>query len=357
MLSLFKKRHSSVASIDISSSSVKMLETVNVNGVCQINSFARDALRPGIVEGTAIKDIEAVSASIRRAVINGQIAAKEAIIAVPDAAAITKIIQINSGLNEQEIEELIAFEAEKHFPYPLDEINLDFHVIGPFEKNPKMLEVVVVGARTEIVNSRVDAVRMAGLEVNIVDIVSCAAARSVYHYIEQELPSLSTDKKIALFYFGEQETNFYVLKNKYVTYTRDEEFGTKQLLDTIMHNYAMTYEDAARMLFDNAYPADFDEVILQPFRESLLLQIRRTLQFYFSTAHHEQFEQIFLVGAVSKIKSVLEVVSEKTGIPTCSMNPLTGMTLRQNVNKPLLESEASDFFIAAGLSLRENVSI
>lgn len=357
MLNLFNKQPTSIASIDIGIASVRILETIYVNGSCQIIAFGRDALRPGVIEGATVKDVDAVASSIRRAIISGRISAKEAVIAVPDAAAITKMIQINAELNEHEIEELIAFEAEKYFPYPLDEISLDFHVKGISATNPKMQDVLVVGARTEIVNARVEAVQHAGIEVNTVDVASYAAARAAYAYIKMSLPALSISKSIALFHIGEQETHFYVLKNYDVLYTRDEEFGTKQLIDTIMHNYSIAHDAAEKMILDQTHPDDFEDVILRPFKESLLLQMRRTLQFYFSTDHHEQFEHILLVGTVLKIMSLAEFMSEKIKIATSCMNPLAGMIFRQDVNQQALDREAGDFLISAGLSLREQVSL
>ena len=128
MLRLWNAKQKSILGIDISSASIKLLELGFKAGKIIVRNYAEEDFAENVVEANEIKDSEALSALLKRMLRTKGITSKEAVLAVPDSAAFSKIIQISDGLTEQELEELVVLEADKHIPYPIDEINFDFEI-------------------------------------------------------------------------------------------------------------------------------------------------------------------------------------------------------------------------------------
>ena len=140
MLNLFKSQHRSILGIDISPTSVKILEISKTGDQYCVEGYARAMLPESAMEGDVIKDADAVANTIKNLVFTAELTCKQVACAVPESTAISKIIQINDGLSDQEIEELVIVEADKYIPYPIDEINIDFNVIGPSNRLTCLIE-------------------------------------------------------------------------------------------------------------------------------------------------------------------------------------------------------------------------
>ncbi|KTC65782.1 Tfp pilus assembly protein, ATPase PilM [Legionella adelaidensis] len=352
MLNLFKPKQHSILGIDISSTSIHILEVSANADIYKVEGYGSIALPENVMEGNQIKEIDTVANYIRKILLENRISTKRAALAVPDSTAISKIIQVNEGLNENEIEELVAMEADKYIPYPIDEINLDFNILGTSSKSASMLDVLIVASRSENVNNRVSAITRAGLEAHIVDVESYAVERAV-KLLAADLPAQGEHKNIAIIDFGASYTHFYVFHNFKIIFSREEEFGGKQLIELMKQHYAMETKQAIDMLESGAVPADFTEVILQPFEELLLLQVKRAIQFFFSNSHHTHIDQIFLAGGIAKQPELAHLIQEHINIPTLLANPF-GKTveLGAKVNRTLIFQNAPRLIVAAGLALR-----
>lgn len=314
MLKLFKPRRQSLLGIDISSTSIKIVE---ISGSAQqhcVNGYASQLLPLNAVEGNTVKDIDAIAYSIKQMILAESLNSKNAVLAVPDSAVISKTIQINEGLTESEMEEFIIMEAEKYIPYPVNEVNLDFEVIGASPKNAALLDVLIVASRSENVNSRVEAVKRAGLETLVVDVESFAVERAA-QCLSQSLPAQGRDKVIAIIDIGALYSHFFVLHGLKMIFTREEEFGGKQLVDAIAMHYGMSYQEAMKMNSTNSMPEDYEEHILNPFREMLQVQIKRALQFFFSTSHYGFIDHILLAGGVAKLPGLAEKFRKAQAFP------------------------------------------
>ncbi len=351
VLKLFKSKHSSILGVDISSTSVKILEISSDGDQYCVEHYCTAALPESSVEGNAIKDLDAVAKTIKTAVMAAQFTCKSVACAVPDSLAICKIIQVNEGLNQQEIEELVIMEAEKYIPYPIDEINIDFNVIGPSPKNSAMLDVLIVASRAENVNNRIEVMTRAGLELNIVDVESYAIERAA-NLLKADLPSGGEKKNIAIIDIGSVYTRLFVLHGMKIIFSREEEFGTKQLIDAVMQRYNMKREDALKGVDEGSLPEDYEQEILQPFKESILLQVKRALQFFFSSSHHTFVDHIVLAGGVAKQPGIAVLLQEYVNIPTIVANPFANMTFAKKVNREAITQDSSLLMVACGLALR-----
>lgn len=352
MLKLLKPEYHSVLGIDISSTSVNIVEISGKGEARTIEGYGNEALPPNSVEGHVIKDIDAVAQCIRQLIIRARLKSKFATLAVPDSAVISKILQVNEDLNETEIEEFIILEADKYIPYPIEEINIDFEIIGPSEKNPAMLDVLIVASRTENVSSRVDAAIKAGLQVKIIDVESFAIERAL-QLQAQDLPSQGANKVIAVIDIRDEFTNLYVLHNMKIIYSREDEFGGKQLLDDTAQYYGISRADVIQRKANNALPEDYEEKVVRPFIETFLVHIKRSLQFFFSTSNHGFVDQILLAGSIARLGNLANLVQERSKITTSIVNPAGHLNLSGQLNKEHCFNDAPSLLIACGLALRQ----
>lgn len=347
----FVPKHCSILGIDITSASVKILEiSGNAERLC-VENYGREVLPAHALDGKIIKDIDAIASCIRKLVNQLATNCKQVVLAVPDAAIISKIVSIDAGLNDEELEELIVIEADKHIPYPINEINLDFEILGHSEKNHSLLEVLIVASRAENVNSRVEAVTRAGLDVLVVDVESFAVERAVRKFAQQ-LPAAGQDKTIAIIDIGAHYTHLFVLHGMKLIYARDENFGGMQLVEAIARHYQLTIEQAVLAQEHGTLPADYEAQVLVPFKDTMLVQIKRTLHFFYSASQEEQVEHILLAGGLAQLPGLVRSIQEQLGVTTTVANPFSNMSFGTNIQLYSLNQDAPSLMVACGLALR-----
>lgn len=351
MLKLFKPKHRSILGIDISSFAVKILEISGTHNSLCVEGYGYELLPANALDGNVIKDIDAVADCIKRVIMKSKLSSKQVAVAVPDSAVISKVVQMNDGLTDQEMEELVVIEADKYIPYPIDEINLDFEIQGHSAKNSAMLDVLIVASRAENVNSRVEAITRAGLEAKVVDVESYAVERMAQLF-SKDLPAGGQDKIIPIIDIGAHYTHLFVLKNMRLIFSREEKFGGMQLIDAIAERYNMTIEQAITAKNDNQLPADYESEVLEPFKEMVLLQVKRTLQFFYSTSQHNDVDHVLLAGGVARQPGLAALIQEQLNVPTTVANPLLSMSLGKNVQVDTINEDAPSLITACGLALR-----
>lgn len=351
MFNLFKSQHRSVLGIDISSNSIKILEISKTGDQYNVESYGRIGLPENAMEGYVIKEADLVAESIKQLVGHSTFNSKQTACAVPESLAISKVVQINEGLDAQEIEELVISEAEKYIPYAIDEINIDFNVLGP-AKNPAMLDVLIVASRTENVSSRVDVMTRAGLVAKIIEVESYAMERAA-QLLTPELPAAGEKKNIAIINIGASYTHLFVLHGMKMIFSREEEFGGRQLIDAVVEHYAMSRSEASLAIERGTLPADYTDKVLHPFQELILLQTKRALQFFFSTSHHTFIDHIILSGGIAKLPKIAQLLQEHINIPTTIANPFAHMSISKKVDRDTLTNDSPMLMIACGLALRQ----
>ena len=351
LFKLFQPKHRSILGIDITSTAVKILEISGDANALRVESYGSEKLPVNALDGNVIKDIDAVAGSIKKLIDRLQTNCTQVALAVPDAAIISKIVQINDGLRDEEMEELIVIEADKYIPYPIDEINLDFEIRGPSEKSLGMLDVLIVASRAENVNNRVDAVTRAGLEAVVVDVESYAVERAAQQ-LAKDLPALGQDKTIAIIDIGANYTHLFVLHGMKLIYSRDEKFGSVQLTNAIAEHYKMTFEQAALAKEQGQLPADYETEVLEPFKENILLQIKRTLHFFYSASQEESVDHILLAGGMARLPGLVALIHEQLAVTTTVANPFSYMLPGKMVHLDSINQDAPALMVACGLALR-----
>jgi type IV pilus assembly protein PilM len=338
--------------LDITTSSVKLIELSESGGQFRVESYAAEPTPHNAINEKAIVDAEAVGEAIRRAVKRSGAGAKEAAIAISGDAAITKVIQMPRTLNDSELEGQVELQADQYIPFPMEEVSYDFQVIGPSEKDPEMLDVLLVATRTENVEQRQAAVQAAGLTTRIVD-VEAFALENACKLMTHQMPDGGIDRTIAVVDFGASSTTFSVLRNLKVIYTRDFAFGGQQLTEEIMRTYGLSMEEAGRAKKEGGLPSNYQPEVLDPFIDDMTQQVSRSLQFYLASGSgREQPDQILICGGCANIPGVAEVISSRVGISAEKGDPLGQMKMSSKAKAQAVKKDATALLTACGLALR-----
>lgn len=346
-----KRKSATLLGIDISSTSIKLLELSKNGDQYKIEAQAVEPLPADAVVEKNIQDPEAVAEAISKAIKRTKTKAKFAAVAVAGSAVITKSIQMPASLSDKELEEQIELEADQYIPYPLDEINLDFQVIGPSDKAPEMNDILLAASRSENIEIRTAALDMAGLTAKIVD-VEAYTIESSTHLVVEKVPDITSDSIIAVIDIGATMTSLNVIIDDSLIYTREQTFGGKQLTEEIMRRYALSYEEAGRLKKEGGLPDNYIPEVLEPFKETMAQQVSRFLQFFYTAGHHDNVDLIILAGGCASITGIDEHIEEQLGVKTIIANPFSNMSLGSKINPTALNNDAPSMMIACGLALR-----
>ncbi len=351
LASIFTKKSPPLIGLDISSTSVKLLELSRQGEGYRVEAYAAEPLPPNSVVEKNITDVEAVGEAVRRAVKRSGTRAKHAAVAVAGSSVITKIITMQASLSEEEIESQIELEADQYIPYSLEEVNLDFEVLGPSEDNPDTMDILLAASRTENVDSRVAAVELGGLTAKVVDI-EAYTLENAFTLLSSQIPGGAKDKTVAIIDIGATMTTLSVLHDEKIIYTRDQVFGGKQLTEEIQRRYGLSYEEAGMAKRQGGLPDNYVPEVLDPFTDAMVQQVSRSLQFFYSSSHHSAVNHIVLAGGSSSIPGVDELIKERVGTETSIANPFTNMALASRIKAQALSNDAPALMITCGLALR-----
>lgn len=349
-MGLIPKSQSPLIGVDISSTAVKLLQLSRSGDHYRVEHYAVEPLPPNAVVEKNIVEVEAVGEAIRRAVARSGSKAKNAAAAVAGSAVIIKQIPMPADLDEDDMEAQVQLEAANYIPYPIEEVNLDFEVIGPMPNNPEMVQVLLAASRSENVEMRQSALELGGLVAKVIDI-EAFAVENAFALVAQDL-SLAPEAVVALVDIGATMTTLNVLRGGRSLYSREQIFGGKQLTDEVMRRYGLSYEEAGMAKRQGGLPENYQTEVLEPFKEAAVQQISRLLQFFYAGSEFNRVDQIVLAGGCASITGLPDLVEEQLGVPTVVANPLAQMTLGPKVQAQALAQDAPALMIATGLALR-----
>lgn len=341
--------------VDISSTAVKLIELSQTAGTAaelyRVDAFTIEPLPVNAVVEKKVSDVDAVRQTIERAVAKSGTKARRAACAVAGSAVITKIIAMSAALSDAEMEAQIQLEADQYIPYPLEEVNIDFDIIGPSANNPDMVDVLLAASRRENVDDRVAVLELAGLTAEIVDVEAYAMEKAC-ELLLGGFDDEHQDQTVAVADVGATTTTLHVLHDGKTVYTREQNFGGNQLLDEVERRYGLARPEALERLEAGRLPENFATEVLGPFKEALAQQIARALQFFYSASAFSRTDQVMLTGGAARIERLDELVEERLGFPVSVANPFAPMAVGPRVDPALLANAAPSMMIATGLALR-----
>jgi type IV pilus assembly protein PilM len=349
---LFSRKPAPLLGLDISSSSVKLVELGHDKaGNLVLEHCAIEPLERGWISDGSIEKFDEVAEALRRLVKKSGTKTKGVALALPPSAVITKKIILPGGMSDQELEQQVETEANQYIPFPLDEVSLDFCVIGPSATSSGDVEVLIAASRREKVQDLQGLAEAAGLDPVIIDVESYASRLAARRLI-QSLPGNGSGLIVALFEIGAMTTSMQVIRDDEVLYDRDQAFGGAQLTQLIVRQYGFSQEEAESKKRSGELPEDYESSVLRPFIETMVQELSRALQFFFTSTPHNKVDYIFLAGGSAALPGLTGAVTQQTTFPCSLVNPFDGMEIGDGIRLKRMTREAPSYLTACGLALR-----
>lgn len=350
--SLFSRKPAAMLGVDISSSSVKLVELAHdKSGRLVLERCAIEPLEKGWITDGNVEKFDEVAEAVRRVVKKSGTRTKNVAMALPASAVITKKIILPGGMSEQELEIQVESEANQYIPFSLDEVSLDFCVVGPSPTSAGDVEVLIAASRKEKVQDRQGLAEAAGLKPVVIDVESYASRLATGRLIEN-LPNKGLDTIVALFEVGALTTSMQVMRNDEVLYDRDQAFGGAQLTQLIVRQYGFSPEEAEAKKRSGDLPDDYPTGVLRPFVEGMAQEITRALQFFFTSTPHNKVDYVLLAGGSAGLQGLTEAVTAQTTFACSVINPFDGMEIGENVREKKMRREAASYLTSCGLAMR-----
>lgn len=349
MLRLYRKPNKGLVGVDVSSTSVKLLELSVKNGCYWVESYGLSPLVDGSVVEKNILNQDNVADALERAINIANPQSTNAAFAVPTSMVIHKVIEMDADMSDDEREVQIRMDAEQYIPFPLDEVSLDFEVLPERLNNPNRVNVLLVATRTENVDSRIEVLDLVGLTPKVADVESYALERS-FEVFADTLPIGAN--LVGVLDIGHTMTTLSVMQNGKIIYTREQVFGGKQLTQDVQNRYGLSYDEAGRAKKDNTLPDDFETEVLMPFLDAVIQQAARSLQFFFSSSQFNEIDHILLAGGNANIPGLAKMMQQKLGYRVTIANPFLQMGFSPQIDLKKIENDAPSLLVACGLALR-----
>ncbi|MFZ5550362.1 MAG: pilus assembly protein PilM [Pseudomonadota bacterium] len=349
------RSHPQMIGLDISSSSVKLVElSQSASGEMVLERLASEPFEKGWIVDGQIEKFDEVADAVRRVVSRSGTKTRHVVMAMPQSAVITKKIVLPAGLREDEMELQVESEAHQYIPFSLDEVSLDFCVIGPNANSVGDVDVLIAASRKDRVQDRQGLAEAAGLTPVVLDIESHASRLAMARLINA-LPDQGKDSLVALFEIGADTTSLKVLREEEMLYDRDQSFGGSQLTQLISRQYGFSYEEAEQKKISGELPEDYESTLLVPFVDSLAHEIGRALQYFFTSTPHHKVHYVMLAGGTAAMPGLRERVKDVTGFASKVVNPFESMKLGSAIREAKLRREAPSYLTACGLAMRRFV--
>ena len=349
---LFGQGNPPLVGIDISTSCVRLVELAHgAKGELRLERYATEPLPRNAVTDGNIENMDQVVDVVRRVWKKSGTRARLAALGMPPASVITKKIILPAGLSEDQLEVQVESEASQYIPFALDEVSLDFDVIGPAANSADDIEVMLAASRREKVEDRVAIAEASGLKATVMDIESYAARAALDRVIVQ-LPEGGAGQVVALFQIGAQVTHISVMLDGVTVYEREQPFGGNALTQDIVRSYGLAFDEAEARKKSGDLPDNYNTDLLMPFLESAALEVTRAIQFFYTSTPYTRVDQLFLAGGCALIPGLLELVASRTKISSAVISPFKGMQLGPSVRESQLRLDAPAYLVACGLALR-----
>ena len=350
--SLFSRQAAPLIGLDISASSVKLVELGQDRaGNLLLERCGIEPLERGWISDGNIEKFDEVVEATRRLVGRTGSKTKNVAMALPASVVISKKIILPGGLSEREMEVQVESEANQYIPFSLDEVALDFCVVGPSGTSAGDVEVVIAASRKEKVEDRQGLAEAVGLTPVVVDVESYASRLAAGRVIGR-LPGGGSDALVALFEIGALTSSMQVLRNDDLIYERDQVFGGAQLTQMLVRQYGFTQEEAESKKRAGELPDDYGSVVLKPYVESLAQEVERALKFFFTSTPHNRVDYILLAGGTASVPGIKDAITEHTSFPCQVINPFDGMEVGRAVREKKMLREAPSYLTACGLAMR-----
>ncbi len=346
-MKLFSSKSEVVIGIDIGTHSIKLVELTGSYANPRLVAWGIAPLPAGAFSENTIANADLIADALNSLIIKSGAKGENVAVSVSSSHAITKVLGMPADISELEMEEQISIEALHFIPYPIDEVNIDFEVLGPSTVNEQENDVLLVACRRSIVDDYIDLIEDCELGLTYIDIDTYALERV---YRSQNSLGASSEQPVALFDIGSSSSHLMVIDDERVLYSRHQNFGAAQLVKLIRKEYGVSAEEAEEILQSSQPPGDFLTAVQEPFVEMLRQEVSRALQFFYSSSVFSNIDSVVLSGACSALNGLAGDLEIKMRTKVAVLNPIANATVQ--MNRDSINAVAPSLSIAYGLSLR-----
>ena len=344
---LFKKKRE-VIGIDIGSSSVKVVQLKDNKGSLQLLNVGIFPLPPEAIVDNTLMDSTAIASAVKSLVTSLGVKIKDVACSISGNSVIIRKIVLSS-MSQEELEDQISWEAEQYIPFDINDVNLDFQILSPDNNDSSKMNVLLVASKKDIINDYVAVFNEAGMQLAVVDVDSFAVqnAFEVNHECRPE-------DVLALVNIGASVMNLNVIKDGVTLFTRDVQMGGNLYSEEIQKQIGLSSEEAekGKLLAHESANEQLRNVILKV-NETITQEIRRSLDFYNSTASDDRITAVFISGGCSKVYNLVDTISEKIGLPVEKLNPFAKLKYNDKDFDPEYLEEIAPFMaVPVGLAIR-----
>jgi type IV pilus assembly protein PilM len=336
--------------LDIGSSYIKTVKLKEAKGSYELELFDIHPLPPELIVDSSIIDSLRLVDSLKEMIKKSGIKTKNAVISISGhSSVIIKRVSLPE-MSEEELSESIKFEAEQYVPFDIEDVTLDFQIIGPREE-PGQMDVILVAVKKDIINEYISVVKEAGLNPIIVDIDSFALENMYENNYEIE-----PGKNVVMLNIGASTINMSILKGGIAVFTRDSSLGSNLHTEALQREFNISYEDAEKLkrgeTVENVAATDANSVI-EAASEEILNEIIRSFDYYRSTTIQEDISEVILSGGCALLSNFAEMISERAGIETKVAEPFKSIKIPKKISLASVEETGPMMAVAVGLALRK----
>lgn len=312
---LFAKKRETVG-IDIGSSSVKLVQLREQKGAYQLLNVGILPLPAEAIVDNTLMDSSSIVETIKNLIKSLNIKATDAACSISGNAVIIRKIVL-PAMTSAELEEQIQWEAEQYIPFDINDVNIDFQILSPDENDPSKMNVLLVASKKDIVNDYITVFNETGLKLAVLD-VDAFAAQNAFEINYDVFP----EEVIALVNIGANIMNLNIVKGGASLFTRDVQLGGSVYTDEIQKQFGVGSEEAEKIKLSGECPDQGKlQGIISRLNETLSLEMRRSLDFYNSTASEGKIGKVYLSGGAAKTAMLVEAVSQRLGVPVEILKP------------------------------------
>lgn len=337
-----------VVGVDIGSSSIKLAELTLSSGGATLDNFAVIPSPQQAITNGEITDSILVADSIRTAFKENGFKNKSACIGLTGTAVIIKKISI-PRVDPKKLREQIQYEAAQYLPFDVSQVTIEHHVLS-FTSSPENLDVLVIAAQNEYIINYISSINQAGLKCSILDVNSLALA-NVF-----EMNYGKTSEPVALFNFGSNITNFLVLFQGEVIFSRDIPVGGFHFTNEISKNMGITFDEAETLKISQSSQSETPEetrTFMNIALDYVTEEIRNSIDFYTATAQGHLITKAYYTGGASQTAGLIDHLVDVLKLPFETFNPAINIKAGGKKITPLYMQQIMPFCsISCGLALR-----
>ncbi len=336
--------------LDIGSRSIKAAEITETKQGLSLKRFGIVDIAHGAIEEGTINDPETVAESIKQLFKSYNIKENNVAVSIGGYSVIVKKITVQT-MDEEKLQETIHFEAEQYIPFDISDVNLDFQILGESESNPGQMNVFLVAAKKEMVNDYINLVNLAGLNPCIVDVEAFALQNTFEANYDMQ------SENTALIDIGASKTSLNILKGNSSLFMRDVSLGCGQINQKIMSLIECSFEEAEQLKYgdksDRLTQEDLKDIVSSVVTD-WCTEIRRALDFFYSTYPEDQIKRIILSGGGANIDEFRELLATEASAEVESINPFKNFEIdKKNFDDAFIKQIAPQAAISMGLAMRK----